>query len=330
MTTSGDDVGAFSRFLDLPPELRIMIWKLCLPHRIHELDKVHYAPDEGDFAFICGAQMTTHANLRPPAISRVCYESRTVALQSRVLRPHGEMLEDARWEDEGPAEITKGFIDPSRDMVHLNDSNGFPHGNEYYSAIAYLAWHAENSAQGGSLNLDNICFHCPEALSGIPNLVVITKTIVIHASARYCRKTGLFGLLGDAPIQLVDLADEERLKAFFDLAEKTQKKGHVTFAQDLQRKPSEILQQEFENFLAGRLGSPYNDQNPPPPMRPVRMFRLCTDMCNNSEDAEDGFLPPPETRFVLPSSYRGRESELSEEQTRLYRLRGCRGNKVVA
>jgi len=55
--------------------------------------------------------------------------------------------------------------------------------------------------------------------------MVVMRTIIIHASYKYAAKTDIFGLLGDAPVQIVDVSDEARVKAFFDFADESQRKG---------------------------------------------------------------------------------------------------------
>ncbi|KAJ5267060.1 hypothetical protein N7478_009868 [Penicillium angulare] len=327
--TSSEEIGHFRRFPDLPPEIRLMVWRECLPYRVHELDADEfYDQTRGCFPRLCGLEKTMYMNLRPPTISRVCRESRDVAFQNRVMLPYEEMLDEAYWESETRV---KGMIDPSRDTVHLNwvpwDER---YEDEGYS-IGYLAWHAANSAQGGSMDVFAIFPDDFEMLEFIPNLVLVTRKVIVHASAEYVAKTGLFGLLCDAPVQLVDLSDENRLKAFFDLAEETQKKGYVTFGQDLHRKSCEDLQAEFKKIVKRRYGgfvAPSWDKIPP--MRGAIMFRLCTDMCNNSEDAEEGFRPPPGTTYIPPPRIRGRGRGYPLGNRRPYRIRGRHRNSIIA
>lgn len=338
--------GAFPRFPEFPAEIRIMIWRECLPYRVHELDEDEfYERDPWALPLVCGNRMTTQMNLRPPAISRVCRESRDLALQSRVPLPYEEMIEEAYWESET---MNFGLLDPSRDTVHLNwlywdviyECEGNP--------VEYLAWHAANSAQGGSLMINDLAGYDLSLLESIPNLVVVTRKIVIHASSEYGLKSGLFGLLGDAPVQLVDISDQKRLDEFFALVEETQEKGHVTAAQDLHRESSQDLQEkiaiEIDRRLKIELPKPEHGL---PRMRGAIMFRLCTDMCNNSDEAEEGFRPPPGTTPIpRPKSTRGRgrgrgrggragliaarEEHLLERSKTPFRARGRLRNKVIA
>lgn len=65
-------------------------------------------------------------------------------------------------------------------------------------------------------------------LNKMPSWLVVTRVIIIHASQEYAAKTGLFGLLGDAPVQVAEVSDEARVEAFYAFADESQRKGHVT------------------------------------------------------------------------------------------------------
>jgi hypothetical protein len=56
------------------------------------------------------------------------------------------------------------------------------------------------------------------ALQKLRRGAVIMRINVVHTTIENAAKAGLFGLLGDAPIQIVDVSDTQRLDAFFDLA----------------------------------------------------------------------------------------------------------------
>lgn len=49
--------------------------------------------------------------------------------------------------------------------------------------------------------------------------LVVMQFIVVHSRFEAAAATGLFGLLGDGPVQIVNVAEEARVDAFFDLAE---------------------------------------------------------------------------------------------------------------
>ncbi|KAL1903464.1 hypothetical protein Sste5346_000091 [Sporothrix stenoceras] len=70
----------FHLFPALPYEIRTAIWELCLPHRVEKIECL--------FRYIrwpyigCTLYAAHMANRRPPAMSRVCRESRTIVLKT--------------------------------------------------------------------------------------------------------------------------------------------------------------------------------------------------------------------------------------------------------
>ncbi|KAB5578284.1 hypothetical protein GE09DRAFT_1089174 [Coniochaeta sp. 2T2.1] len=75
-------------FPNFPAELRLKIWRFCLPHRVAELDIPRYRffdEEDKENSGGCLLEFTTCANGAPPVLTRVCYESRIVAL-SRTRR----------------------------------------------------------------------------------------------------------------------------------------------------------------------------------------------------------------------------------------------------
>lgn len=93
-----------------------------------------------------------------------------------------------------------------------------------------------------------------ETLQQLPSWKVVMRLIVVHASPHDGAKTGLFGLLGDARVQLVDVSDEARMNAYFDLAEECERKGHVhesqnlDIRQDLRPRVCGLNQEEIERY----------------------------------------------------------------------------------
>ncbi|CRG91884.1 hypothetical protein PISL3812_08938 [Talaromyces islandicus] len=279
----------FHRFSDLPAELRLMIWRCCLPHRVVELDdQVYY----GGSPSPCGLSLTTFLNGKPGLIARVCRESRHVAQQSRSIISEKDMPEEASWWSHTRIEKLPP-IDPSRAMVHLNWE---PTCNEYAdedSSAHHLAWYAGQVARGGSLMIDNLSVMAltqVKALTALPRWMVVMRVIFIHARPEYAAKTGLFGLLGDELVQIIEVSDEARINAYFDLANESQEKGHVQNPQNLRREPVEAVEQSLKQKTTNfrRL------LDPMPDFRATIMFRLCPDMCNHTPDADEEFRPLPE------------------------------------
>ena len=65
---------SFPQFPALPPELRTLIWELCLPSHVIRLSRL--AP----------TTLSRNNRRKPPLIARVCHESRAVALANHPSR----------------------------------------------------------------------------------------------------------------------------------------------------------------------------------------------------------------------------------------------------
>lgn len=277
----------FAFFPILPAELRLAIWRECLPHRVVELD----SPEkEAAFWFLdsppCELRQTTRANGRPPVISRVCRESRLVALEAggRHQNSLPAPPKAAAW---GSVSTRNSWVDRSRDSVHLNWTPAY---EPYYwsdgSALHYLAWKAAHTLGGSfmfdyldeSFDLDVDLEKRLPALQQVSHWVVVMRIIVVHARFETAAKTGLFGLLGDAWVRLVDVSDGPRLDAFYDLAQKCETDGYPSVRQDFHRDSPESIKQSLKSKLASVFGT----QARLPPMYPAIMFRLCTNMCNHT------------------------------------------------
>ena len=125
-----------------------------------------------------------------------------------------------------------------------------------------------------------------EILDGLKRLSswsVVMRVIVVHISARNGAKTGLFGLLGDARIQLVDAFDKARVNAYFELAERCELKGNVTVKQDFHRDNGESMKLKLRDTLMLR----FDSEELLPALHPVIMFHMCTEMCNHQDQGHD-------------------------------------------
>jgi hypothetical protein len=63
--------------MNLPPEIRRIIWNLYLPSRTFELE----IPLYDKIKTCCELLWTSRANWKPPVLARVCHESRTIAFE---------------------------------------------------------------------------------------------------------------------------------------------------------------------------------------------------------------------------------------------------------
>ncbi|PTU23669.1 hypothetical protein P175DRAFT_0468377 [Aspergillus ochraceoroseus IBT 24754] len=78
----------FPLFARLPAELRRMIWMECLPARIFEYD----APEGWavPISTVCDLGWTTCQNWKPPVLTRICHESRSIAYESGLFGTLGD------------------------------------------------------------------------------------------------------------------------------------------------------------------------------------------------------------------------------------------------
>lgn len=297
----------FPLFSQLPAELREEIWRLCLPHRVWEMTQpvgeiVFCQPDNMDGPWPCKLQHTTYMNGRPPLISRVCRESRSVAFKTGSILPHhsNDRLPEAYWMSS--IDVNVAWQDRARDSAHLNWTSAYEPEYDYFgSPVHCIAWEASRLPGGGSLMAEYLDryfgFHTwfnpvgppittprsPdklndfEALKQLSNWLVVMRVIVVHSDLKTAAGTDLFGLLGDAPVQIVDVSEEAKIEAYLDLAETCERKKLVTIGQDFRRESADSMKQDLRAIIMAEFGS----EELAAAMRPAVMFRLCTRMCNH-------------------------------------------------
>jgi hypothetical protein len=107
---------------------------------------------------------------------------------------------------------------------------------------------------------------------------VVMRIVVIHAP-RSVHTTGLFGILGDAPIQIVDIRDQEKIHAMYDLAEACEKRSTIEVKTPQSFYRSSV--QEMETFLQDSVIDIFGKAEWPFELRPTVMFRWCPLMCNH-------------------------------------------------
>ncbi|KND86422.1 hypothetical protein TOPH_08952 [Tolypocladium ophioglossoides CBS 100239] len=232
----------FPQFPDLPAEIRQSIWFYCLPNRVAQKD----GPLFLDFVMEeqkCWSPRASCQNASPPLIASVCRESRHVASRwGRILPPKHHYNLASIW------------VQPRLDVLHIN---WIPAYDAYASAPAEplmmffyeaalcldrmpVSLAAENlhpfhlePLPGDEADYDyplvnimnpieNDVQYCYE-FGDRPAISAISATLVficLHTTKAQALDSGLFGILGDAPVQLVDFDDEDRLRAFYSLFQK--------------------------------------------------------------------------------------------------------------
>lgn len=276
----------FDFFSQLPTELRLLIWRLCLPNRVPELDYPWVRSVDFDPLHpTCRLMHTTDLDRKAPVLTRVCHESRLVAFETGGYRDHAR---SELW-NSNLLVRKKSWLDPRRDTIHLNwtpsDLAGY---NGPGSALDYLAWKA-TEARRGSFMFDYLGpYFDGEGVSlderigvvqKLQNAFVVMKIVVVHTTVQIVTKSGLFGLLGDAFVQLIDVTDESRLDALFKFAEECESDttGPIACKQVFCRKSADSYSKTLKEKLASTLGQSLSLS-----LRPAIMFRFCPHFCNHS------------------------------------------------
>ena len=339
----------FHHFPKLPTELREEIWSYCLPERVCELtvpvdDIVFWQRDNTDGPWPCELWQTTYSNGRPPLISRVCHESRSVALKScRIIpAPLADRPPEAQWRG---VDVVPAWQDRLRDSVHLNWACAYEadYGFSDDSPAHYLAWEASRLPRGGSfmirylesldssrcVSLDSDMFEksygflAPfelqaaekspislyttygrarfrdiDALQRLSSWRVVMRVIVVHTNAELAAATGLFGLSGDARVQLIDASEEDKVEAYFTLAENCERQNAGAVKQDFRRDSATSMEERIRAAVTRQFGS----EALMAALRPVVMFRLCTHMCNHTSSEPER----QRTAFFRNLAQRGR------------------------
>ncbi|EEA27406.1 hypothetical protein PMAA_022830 [Talaromyces marneffei ATCC 18224] len=243
------DSETFHYFPQLPPEIRRMIWELCLPYRVAQVDPCDTFFDGRKPEQVCDVERVTIENAKQPVIAFVNYESRRVALE------HGLWF---RENDTIIPVIKSIWVQPRRDVLHLNWTSErgyswyrFEYSGDRNDLIHWLLdWMERIPMERGSIVAELIHpFKLHALLDGADDskasespiakyqaqnnftistishytlfcpghqirLDVVMAAISLHITKESAVRSGLFGLWGDAPIQLIDVDDEVQLRKY--------------------------------------------------------------------------------------------------------------------
>lgn len=307
---------SFPKFLDLPAEIREIIWRECLPRRVVEIDGPYadsifhaWSFRRRKEAIPCSLSMTSALNTCPPLITRVCRESRTIAFKSGVfVEAEDTVPVTVQWY---AGNMMRGLAwrDSTRDSLHLNWDEGYTadfdgHEDEVVRPMQYLEYLVGKFAMRGSFRATYLhpnygwtipaasrnslheFYRLPymasdrrviiETLSRRAEWLVVMRSVIIHASMKDGAASGLFGLLGDAPVQLFDIAEQDKIDALYKMARACQVSSTNEFAQDLHRDTASELEDQLSEVLKYR----YGVEEPSFRLRPAIMFHLCPLMCH--------------------------------------------------
>lgn len=291
----------FTRFGDFPTEIRLAIWRQCLPRRVVELDNqpddIIWDEEAEEEAPPCSNNgMIQLRNKAPPLITRVCRESRQVAFETgRQLPGYPDPRDPENTQEFTQYMVTNPWLDSARDVVHINwdpvadiEWQTYDWGDPVRCVMSYAA---QTTTRRASIRLGLLRAmksrvephdHYRWTRSELADLmrtahnpsltwsVVVRPPIVVHATGG--TETGdLFGLLGDAPVQLVDLDDHAKIQKFIGI----NSTPGVTISPIIE--PGELIEAERE--LRDVVDAIFGSVEAAPALHPVLMFRLCVEPC---------------------------------------------------
>ncbi|KAE8140452.1 hypothetical protein BDV38DRAFT_279954 [Aspergillus pseudotamarii] len=241
---------SFHYFTRLPLELRHLIWEHCLPYRIAEEDIPAFLLDGDESRQACFPKRTTYLNTRLPVIAFVNSESRQVALEhgrwergqeptsleSIWVQPRRDVLH-LNWTRKsydvlGPLielESPIGWFSVQAEQLGmqpcivaeiiyyfdlkglLNGTYGTPDAND--DEPFSTSWFRRHNGMYDPLRIQEA--RDIAALAEFhTSFDVAMAAVSLHISREAALRSGLFGLLGDAPVQMVDVDDEAQLRKF--------------------------------------------------------------------------------------------------------------------
>ncbi|KAL4762038.1 2EXR domain-containing protein, partial [Aspergillus foveolatus] len=286
----------FHLFPKLPIEIRLMIWRECLPNRVMELDhqQDELLWDEDDDPPCMFNWKISRTNNAPPLITLICRESRAVAFESGSRQPSPDPriagMKDIL--DFSKYMLPRPWLDKKRDAVHVNWEPWADIEWETYDwgdPIRCIMWHAARTKpQQASIMIsllkvfqnlgDNPTnpHHFRWTRSELADLmrtwpcwrVVVLPPMIIHTNVETA--AGFFGLLSDARLQLVAADDEAGIDRFLALGGRTDATVTPEFREQLL-----VAKKELRDAVK----AVFESEERTPIMQPFVMFRLCTRFC---------------------------------------------------
>ena len=131
-------------------------------------------------------------------------------------------------------------------------------------------WQAAHASDGPEKTVDLA------ALNRLSVWRVVMKIVIVHADAATAAKAGLFGLLGDARVQVIDVDDEEPTHAYYDLAEKHEQDVKVIVTQDFVRHGARYWKDRLETSIKKE----FHSHRLVATFKPAIMFCIRSKRCN--------------------------------------------------
>jgi hypothetical protein len=229
----------FRLFMKLPLELRRMIWRYTLPCRVVELN----IPEFSVRPWGCTFDWTSKANNQAPTVAMLMREARELAVWYCTLKSDMQRAKDAQRAFNLPGTPCEGtwfrsihplvrpsgrvtWFNKANDTVLLYHSPYWESRSAWYALSARIALYgflaADTAVYAPQVNpwprrsdLHQMFGRASGPITPWIDPIFVLKIVVIHAAVEEAQHSGLFGLAGDEPIQLVDPLDTNLLMEFF-------------------------------------------------------------------------------------------------------------------
>ncbi|OTA07934.1 hypothetical protein A9Z42_0088650 [Trichoderma parareesei] len=239
----------FPQFALLPVELRLAIWFYCLPRRIAQRDNP-YVVQRFREEHKCWSVRPSLRNAAPPCIASVCRESRQVAMrwgkmvwqdydwnlgpiwfQPQLDTYHLNFIPEAAWDYGWDINEMREIREFVINGLNWLDAFSLSLPAEYcfdfdleMQDLSMMRYSPSIETKDDVVDEDlNIVYNEYAYFQSRPftwvSLSATMAFITIHTKRRHAVASGLFGLLLDAPVQLVDFDDEQKIRAFRALFE---------------------------------------------------------------------------------------------------------------
>ncbi|KAI0387159.1 hypothetical protein F5Y04DRAFT_77930 [Hypomontagnella monticulosa] len=218
MADSTNSPQTFPRFGELPLELREQIWFYCIPVRIIKLQDTSFRrhPREPLPYPQC---MRPVLSPSPPLISRVCWESRDVALR------HASVEHTLLWK-------TPIWVDRKRDTVIVDRSSSLDwlirHESRIVSPRMRELINSSNIPIDITYDLivhdgpraDERTFWVLDRLAGRETCSVVLHEVAIHLTHNDACASGLFGLFAEEATVHINIKDVKKVARLYRAFEK--------------------------------------------------------------------------------------------------------------
>ncbi|KAK5698305.1 hypothetical protein LTR97_007266 [Elasticomyces elasticus] len=164
--------------------------------------------------------------------------------------------------------------------VYLDSSFDFVEGHSYEESVTLASGEVE-------LPLSPDVLRDRDVLKRFPSWLVVMRIIIVHQNVEAAAATGMFGLLCDSWVQIIDVAEDEKITIYYDLAASCEAKQEVTVGQDFRRESASSWAKRLGNLVS----STYRDNALVQTMRPAIMFRLCRRACNHLPERSKRSMP---------------------------------------